>query len=130
MLGARELGVTSTQDVTGRQLPLVTDPAEELGDDWLHTTGPHLPGLTMAAQESWKNTGRLAAGANCGRSRKWCGRGGLALGFEPRRGSHAASFWDHAAWAEKNHGILLLFLRYGTPDWAEGEGRTVHLWVF
>ena len=23
-----------------------------------------------------------------------------------------------------NHG-LLLFLRYGTPDWAEGEGRTV-----
>ena len=28
-----------------------------------------------------------------------------------------------------NHG-LLLFLRHGTPDWAEGEGRTVHLWVF
>ena len=24
-----------------------------------------------------------------------------------------------------NHGLLLLFLRYGTPDWAEGEGRTV-----
>ena len=22
-----------------------------------------------------------------------------------------------------NHGLLLLFLRYGTPDWAEGEGR-------
>ena len=29
-----------------------------------------------------------------------------------------------------NHGLLLLFLRYGTLDWAEGEGRTVHLWVF
>ena len=29
-----------------------------------------------------------------------------------------------------NHGLLLLFLKYGTPDWAEGEGRTVHLWVF
>ena len=29
-----------------------------------------------------------------------------------------------------NHGLLLLFLRHGTPDWAEGEGRTVHLWVF
>ena len=28
-----------------------------------------------------------------------------------------------------NYG-LLLFLRYGTPDWAQGEGRTVHLWVF
>ena len=24
-----------------------------------------------------------------------------------------------------NHGLLLLFLRYGTPDWAQGEGRTV-----
>ena len=24
-----------------------------------------------------------------------------------------------------NHGLLLLFLRYGTPDWAEAEGRTV-----
>ena len=24
-----------------------------------------------------------------------------------------------------NHGFLLLFLRYGSPDWAEGEGRTV-----
>ena len=28
-----------------------------------------------------------------------------------------------------NHG-LLLFLRHGTSDWAQGEGRTVHLWVF
>ena len=24
-----------------------------------------------------------------------------------------------------NHRLLLLFLRHGTPDWAEGEGRTV-----
>ena len=29
-----------------------------------------------------------------------------------------------------NHRLLLLFLRYGTPNWAEGEGRTVNLWVF
>ena len=29
-----------------------------------------------------------------------------------------------------NHRLLLLFLRYGTLDWPEGEGRTVHLWVF
>ena len=29
-----------------------------------------------------------------------------------------------------NHGLLLLFLRHGTPDWAQGEGRIVHLWVF
>ena len=24
-----------------------------------------------------------------------------------------------------SHGLLLLFLRYGALDWAEGEGRTV-----
>ena len=24
-----------------------------------------------------------------------------------------------------NHGLLLLFLRHGTPDWAQGGGRTV-----
>ena len=24
-----------------------------------------------------------------------------------------------------NHGLVLLFLRYDTPDWAEGEGGTV-----
>ena len=24
-----------------------------------------------------------------------------------------------------NHGLRLLFLRHDTPDWAEGEGRTV-----
>ena len=54
----------------------------------------------------------------------------MALGFKPRRGSHVGSFWDHATWAEKSHGLLFLFLRHGTPDWAEGEGRTVHLWVF
>ena len=33
---------------------------------------------------------------------------------------------DTADGAESlNHGLTLLFLRYGTPDWAEGEGRTV-----
>ena len=36
---------------------------------------------------------------------------------------------DYEALAE-NHRLLFLFLRYGTPDWAEGEGSTVHLWVF
>ena len=35
-------------------------------------------------------------------------------------GSHTA---DGAG--SLNHRLLLLFLRYGTPDWAEGEGRTV-----
>ena len=46
----RGMGMTSTQDIPGKQLPLVTGPAGELGDDWLHAMGPHLPGLTMAAQ--------------------------------------------------------------------------------
>ena len=29
-----------------------------------------------------------------------------------------------------NHGLTLLFLIYGTPNCAEEQGRTVHLWVF
>ena len=71
------------------------------------------------------------------------------LGFKPRRGSHTRErttwLWqrkrgeNHAALAEwgphggniadgagsLNHELLLRFLRYDTPDWAEGEGRTV-----
>ena len=66
----------------------------------------------------------LAAVASLGGSQEWCSRGRLALGFKPRCSSRVVSFWDHAAWAEKNHGLLFLFLRYGTLDWAEGKGRT------
>ena len=44
------------------------------------------------------------------------------------------SYTDDGA-GSLNHGFLHLFLRYVTPryvtpDWAEREGRTVHLWVF
>ena len=88
--------MTSTHDVTGGQLPLITVPAQELGDDWLHNTGPHLPRLTMAAQKSWKNMGILAGVADCGRSRKWGCRGRFAPGFKPRRGSHVG--WNQAVW--------------------------------
>ena len=28
-----------------------------------------------------------------------------------------------------NHGLLLLFLRHGTPDWTEEEGRTVFVGI-
>ena len=69
------------------------------------------------------------------------------LGFKPRRDSHrdrgsrgfggeergprgfgrvgtcGSNTADDAG--SLNHGLLLLFLRCGTPDWAEGEGRTV-----
>ena len=40
-------------------------------------------------------------------------------------GPHSGDTADGAG--SLNHGLLLLFLRYGTPDWAEGEGRTVCL---
>ena len=53
----------------------------------------------------------------------------MALGFKPRHGSHAGSFWDHTAWAEKDHRLLFLFLRYGIPDWAEEEGKTVFVGI-
>ena len=91
------MGVTSTHDATGRQLPLVIAPARELGDVWLHAMGPCLPGLTMAAQESWKNMGMLAGVTDCRRSQKWGCRGRLALGFKPRCSSHTRErtmrFW-------------------------------------
>ena len=69
------------------------------------------------------------------------GRGSHILGREERgpRGFGGVEGENHAALAEwgprgsnradgarsLNHGFLLLFLRYGSPDWAEGEGRTV-----
>ena len=60
----------------------------------------------------------------------------------PKRGPHGfgrEGGENHAALAEwgphgnntadgdvsLNHGLLLLFLRFGTLDWAGGEGRTV-----
>ena len=89
----------------------------------------------------------LAGVTDCGRSRKWGCRGRLAWDLKP--GVAAIAGEDHRALAEKgenhaalaewgprgsnsadgacslNHRLLLLFLRCGTPDWAEGEGRTV-----
>ena len=38
-------------------------------------------------------------------------------------GPHGSNTADVAG--SLNHRLLLLFLRYGTPDWAEGEGSTV-----
>ena len=47
------------------------------------------------------------------------------FGLTGDRSSHTA---DGAG--SLNYGLLLLFLRHGTLDWAQGEGRIVHLWVF
>ena len=88
--------MTCTQDVTGRQLPLVTVPACELEDYWLHAMGPRLPGLTMAAKKGRKNMRMLAGVTDCGRSRRWGFRGRLALGFNPRCSSHA-EWWGPPA---------------------------------
>ena len=76
----------------------------------------------------------MLAGVTDCRSWKWGCKGKLALGFKPRHGSQARG--NHVALAEwgprgidtadgagsLNHG-LLLFLRYGTPDWAKGRGK-------
>ena len=44
-------------------------------------------------------------------------------------GDHSSHTADGAR--SLNHGLLLLFLTgHSTPDWAQEEGRTVHLWVF
>ena len=43
-------------------------------------------------------------------------------------GSHGGSRADGAG--SLNHRLLLLFLRYYTPDWAEGEGRTVCIYEY
>ena len=110
---------------------------------------------TLYNKGSWKNMGMLAGVTDCRGSRKGGCRGKLALAFKPRRGSHTRERTtrfcgvggeNQAALAEwgphgsdtadgagsLNHRLLLLFLTYGTPDWAEGEGRTdcVCLWVF
>ena len=86
--------------------------------------------------------GMLAGATDCRKSRKWGCRGRLALVLKPRQQPYQGE--NHTALAEwgpcggdtadgagsLNHGLLLLFLRYSISDWAEGEGRTVHLWVF
>ena len=46
---SQKICITWTHAVIGRQLLLVTVPVWKLGDSLLHTAGPHLPGLTMAA---------------------------------------------------------------------------------
>ena len=77
----------------------------------------------------------------------WCWDLNPSAAAKPKRGQHGfgrEGREDHAALAEwgphdghtadgarsLNQGLLPPFLRYGTQDWAEGEGRTVHLWVF
>ena len=78
----------------------------------------------MAAEEDWHWDLNPGAAAIPGRGP--CGF--VAVGGEnhvalAEWGPHGSNTADGAG--SLNHRLLLLFLRYGTPDWAEGEGRTV-----
>ena len=77
-----------------------------------------------AAEEDWGWDLNPRAGAIFRRGLRGLGGVGgenhIALAEWGPRGSNTA---DGAR--SLNHGLLLLFLRYGTPDWAEGEGRTL-----
>ena len=84
MLWARDMGVTSTQEVTGTQLPLITVPAWGLGAHGVTPVQTY-----YGSPESWKNMGMLAGVANCRKSRKWDCRGRLALVFKPMHSSHS-----------------------------------------
>ena len=61
-------------------------------------------------------------------------KGLLLVGHEVPHGfGLAGDYGSHTAdgAGSLNHGLLLLFLRYGTPDWArERRKGCVHLWVF
>ena len=77
-----------------------------------------------AAEEDWRWDLNPGTAAIPGRGPHSSGRVGgenhIALAEWGLRGYYTA---DGAR--SLNHGLLLLFLRYGTPDWAEGEGKTV-----
>ena len=88
----------------------------------------------------WGCLGRLALGfkPRCGSHTERGPRGFRGEGRGPR-GFGGIGGENHGALAEwgprggdtadgagsLNCGLPLLFLRYGTPDWAEGEGRTM-----
>ena len=61
------------------------------------------------------------------------GRGPRGFGGIGGENHTALAEWGHPGGntahgaGSLNHRLLLLFLRYGTPDWAEGEGRTVYI---
>ena len=120
MLWARDKRVTSTQNVAGKQLLQVAVPVRA----WRRLApchgatpamGPHLPRITVAAQESWKNTGMLAGVTDCRRSQKWGCRGRLALGFKPRLSSHTRVRTTRL-WQRRERGPSC-FGRVGTPWW-------------
>ena len=103
------MGVASTPEVTGRQLPLqcLSESLEPLPS----ALEPRLPGLTRAAQKDWKNTGVLAGVADCGRSQKWGCRGRFAPGFKnpgvAAGGNHVVSRVERGLtprfWGSLNH---------------------------
>ena len=86
---AREMGMTLTHDVTGRQLPWLQPLCKSLemvrSMPWDHACP-----LTRAAKKG-REYGVRADVADCGRSWKWGYRGRSAPGFKPRRSSHSGA---------------------------------------
>ena len=63
--------------------------------------------------------GMLVAVANCGRNQKWCNKGRLVLGFKPRCGSHAGSFWGSLSLGRGEPQTSISF----SEVWYPGLGR-------
>ena len=116
----------------GAQTGICNGVQEELGDNWLHTTGPHLP----ECWQLWPIVGGAGNGAveedwrwdlNPGTAAIWH----LFLG--PRSFGRVRTTWLwkcslFATWMVLGAWITRTstsFLRFGIPDWPEGEGRTV-----
>ena len=127
--------MTSTQDVTGKQLPLVRAPACVRA--WRRLAPHHraMPARTYyGSPKNLENTGMLVGVANCGRSWKWGCRGKLALGFKPRHGSHVKKppcgfgkkRGDHMALARK--GESCSFGKKGRTTWLWSKGETTRVW--
>ena len=74
-------------------------------EDWLWDLNPGAAVIPKREPHSFGSKGREDHGALA----QW--------------GPHGGDTADGAR--SSNHGLVLVFLRYGTPDWAEEEGRTV-----
>ena len=103
---AREMGMTLTQDVTGRQLPLLTAPGLSENLEMVHSS----PQGHACQDQLWQprkteNTGVLAGVAGCERSRKWGYEGSSRLGFKLQVGHHQVQGRQCRARVRDNTGL-------------------------
>ena len=76
-----------------------------------------------AAGEEWHWNLKPGVAATAGEDHRALAEKGENHAALAEWGPHGGDSAD-GAWS-LNHRLLLLFLRYSTPDWAEGERRTV-----